>query len=308
MIKNFPSSNDYLIVGEDCVITAVLKLSAIYTRYQNESSKKDIPGISIEDIWSYNSLNINSSLILLHQGLEAFMKSEVCKKSPLLLIDEPYNNWPVSPESKSKDFNSFYQIGGSNLYTVFYAIFSRNRKLTTAIFNLLEKVRITRNETIHSRPNQKIDTKTIVSWCLDCLDLFYNDNNSLMRIREKFKSDPLIRYDNDLSFLFSEVIVFLEKTIGKKRLSKYIGIDLKSRRYHCPNCSSVLAVPENHHKFSFLAPNNPDSTTIKCLICDIVFNVSREDCQQDGCLGNVISTRPNEKLCLTCFKYSINHG
>lgn len=91
MITNLPVSEDFEIVSKQCLTQAFNLLFKVYEHYEGYDyliKKDEIP---IERIWEHNSGTIRTSLILLHQGIETFMKSVICKTSPLLLIEKKKN-------------------------------------------------------------------------------------------------------------------------------------------------------------------------------------------------------------------------
>lgn len=62
-----------------------------------------------------------TAVVLIHQGLEGLMKSEICKKTPLLLIDRKRSDWKTLPDSTDGSFSEMNTIGGDDLLRTFYA-------------------------------------------------------------------------------------------------------------------------------------------------------------------------------------------
>jgi len=303
MIKNIPDSFHFENIGRNCISRAILNIADTYVEYKQNEQEYDLIGLKFEEISTSNYLQINTSIVLLHQGMEAYMKALICKESAFLLIDEPHNNWPVSPDSKDEDFNSMFQIGGIKLITVFSAISSKTKVLSKTHYELFDNMRVLRNEIVHAGPTHKIDVKIILDSALKLLKVF-EKREILNTLRDNFLSNPLIQNNEDRKVTFWKKINALQTIVGKGKLSQHIDFNLKSRRYHCPKCSMIPDHVDDQHKYALLTPNKPTSNLVKCLICGNQHNVIREDCTQVNCPGNVIYTiRENDSLCLTCFNY-----
>ena len=303
MIKNIPDYLHLQSIGRNCISRSILTMTDEYIEYIENVAKYELYGTTFEEFSAWNYLNTSTSIILLHQGMEAYMKALICKDSPFLLIDEPHINWPVSPSSRDKDFNSLFQISGIKLITVFSAIYSRTELLKVDSYKLFDDIRILRNEIVHSDPSNTVETKIILSHALRLLNIFEN-GQVLNAIRDNFFSNPLIQNNEERKITFRDRINSMETIIGKKSLSREIDFNLKARRYHCPDCSKLLNEANDNNKYVLLKPNDPRSTLIECLICGNQYSIVREDCSQLNCPGNVIYiTRENDSLCLTCFNY-----
>ena len=125
MITNLPSSKDFEIVSKQCLTQAFNLLFKVYQDYKEYDEVIEKDEIPIEKIWEHNSGTIRTSLILLHQGIETFMKSVICTTSPLLLIEKKRTDWPSLPSNADKDFDSLYTISGEALLTSFCAVPSK---------------------------------------------------------------------------------------------------------------------------------------------------------------------------------------
>lgn len=87
MITNLPTAKDFEEVTFQCLTQAFNLLFKVYQDYQDydESVQEDV---KMSEIWEHNDGTIRTSAILLHQAVETFMKSVICKTSPLLLIEK----------------------------------------------------------------------------------------------------------------------------------------------------------------------------------------------------------------------------
>ncbi len=88
------------------------------------------------------------------------------------------------------------------------------------------------------------------------------------------------------------------------QVKKFFGIDKKQRIYICPKCkneSSDFKMIEP--RYAVLRPNTPESTYLYCFVCRDSHPVTRDDCEDSECKGNVISDEYGD--CCTC---GVDHG
>ncbi|MFB6456784.1 hypothetical protein ACE38W_16040 [Chitinophaga sp. Hz27] len=304
MITNTPTKSDFEKISKQNLTQAFNLLFAVYQDFLNhddEIIKEEVP---IEDIWKYHHGTIRTSLILLHQAIEGLMKSVICDTSPLLLIDKPRKDWPSFPASDNKDFDSLYTIGGEALMATFYAVptsINRDEKL----IEYIEEIREKRNKAIHGTDIKDISAKYIIENILKTFTIWFGKDAWHKELKKNLLENPLFGYfDADYEIAISyEFLDFALLIIGKKSLSKYMSLDVNKRAYFCPECKN--AVDRDYgtleSKWAFLNPNEPSSTQISCLNCHQTFNVKREDCNTNGCMGNVLCIDTEEMTCLTCF-------
>lgn len=88
MITRLPTYKDFEDVSKQCLTQAFNLLYKVYDEYDEYDDEVIRAEVSLEQIWTHNSGTIRTSLILLHQGIETYMKSAICKTTPLLLIEK----------------------------------------------------------------------------------------------------------------------------------------------------------------------------------------------------------------------------
>ena len=88
MIKNLPTHTDFENVSKQCLTQSFNLLYKVYENYSEYDDDIIREEVSLEQIWEHNLGTIRTSLILLHQGIETYMKSAICKTTPLLLIEK----------------------------------------------------------------------------------------------------------------------------------------------------------------------------------------------------------------------------
>lgn len=307
MIINQPKYKDFEILGIQCLCQSFDMLFKIKENL-NEYFEDEIISEEVKEdsVWKYNKGAIMTSFILLHQGTEALMKSEIAKQSSLLLIENNKADWPTLPESKDKDFDEFQTISGDKLLKTYCAIVD-STKVNKAFVSLFEEIRIIRNKFVHSVPNKVVNYSFIIGKILDSFTFFFGIDKWVDILKKVYVENPLFGYyDYEAEeSLFMKRLDFAKESIGIGKLNKHFSIDLKSRTYYCPRCNSELFgdfSSEVDSKWSFLYPNSGTSTRIKCLVCQKEYEVKRIKCQQDSCKGNVIiNSKGYDELCLTCF-------
>src|SRR5438067_5218349 len=112
MIKNFIEGFEFEKAGIQCICQSINILFQVYI--DSNDILNDIAvdgGVTWDEVWEHNFVSINTSFILLHQGLEAFLKWKVCDESPMLLLDQAKSDWPTLPGSKDVEFSAMHHIG-----------------------------------------------------------------------------------------------------------------------------------------------------------------------------------------------------
>lgn len=307
MITNIPTFKEFEELGIECISKAFEMLYAIGDRYTELSEDLQLENeVTHEDYWQYNNITVRTSLIVLFQGVEYLMKMEVAKESAFLLIDSNRTDWPTLPQNKNKNYDELHTISGENLLSVFCAVVEDKSKLSDFV-SKFENLRLKRNRLVHSTGIKNLEHEYVINQTLYFLSSFYKKDKWISLFRQMFISEPTFgfwEYEVEEAD-FYRILNFVEKTLTKGELNKYLPFDIKSRRYLCPNCTYWL----NKHchdeimpRWSFLKPNAPDSKVIECLICAKEYNIDRTNCKMKDCKGNVVCSQGrNLNQCLTCF-------
>ncbi len=327
MIKNIPKPEDYENVGFECLVQAYKNINQI-------DNGQLIPDVPREDIWQYNTIVLKTSIVLIHQGIEALLKSKISSKSPLLLLVQKRSDWKTLPNSDDIDFTDMYTISGEDLIRTFFAALNED-EIDENFRVHFENVRVIRNKIVHGIGNDEIEPEEVLKLILWTFT-YLNGKGSFWRaLQDKFYDHPgHLVGDPELEFEEVQQYVhldYLEALLGKGELNNHFEIDLKSRRYYCPECTGKDGVlvqkdqegnvvnvdPHPTSKWAFLRPNEPNSTNVFCLVCQNTFEVERIDCKSEEekpCKGNVIYLEEEAdidedtgevfedeaKLCLTC--------
>lgn len=304
MIKNIPSFKEFEDVSKQCLTQSFNLLYKVYEDYYNydEIIREEV---SIDQIWKHNSGTIRTSLILLNQGIETFIKSVICKTSPLLLIEKNRAEWPSLPSRTDKDFDSLYTISGEALLTTFCAV-ENDITISDELIQFIEKIRQKRNKSIHGTNKVSDTAAELLENILKAYTFFFGKDEWFFALKIYNFKNPLFGYF-DSNYEYSLSYSYLDMTLellGKKKLNKYLKVNITSRPYYCPECKRAIENEGDYleSKWAFLKPNKQDSKIIICINCAAEFNVTRKDCEDEKCEGNVIHDYGDERTCLTCFK------
>lgn len=302
MILNLPTHNDFEIVSKQCLTQSFNLLYKVYENYceYDEDVRNEV---SLDQIWEHNSGTIRTSLILLHQGIETYMKSAICKTTPLLLIEKTRTEWPTLPSRMDKEFDSLYTISGEALLTTFCAV--SETSVSQKFIDFIESVRQKRNEAIHGASKISISAKELLDCILNAYTLCFGKDSWFIETRGFNFENPLFGYydwDIEDAVIYKHLDFALD-LLGKKKLNNYLNLDISGRAYFCPECKRTIDGDYGYleSKWAFLKPNKPESNMIHCINCNSEFNIIRENCIEENCKGNVLHEYDYEKKCLTCF-------
>ncbi|SMG15588.1 hypothetical protein [Sphingobacterium psychroaquaticum] len=307
MITGIPNANEYKQIAMECLIQAYNSIVSVDNALTNSTPR--------EKIWEYNQIVLRSGLVLIHQGIEGLLKSEICKTSPLLLIEKKRGDWKTLPESADENFSELYTIGGEDLLRTYYACIGA-KKVHEKFLQLYEEIRVRRNKIVHGIGNEKLTPEYILTLILDTFTYLLGKDSFWEAASSKFYQHPGFQYeDEDVEWedmIHYNKMEHLSFFLGKKTLKKHFSVDITARPYLCPHCTekSEIATKKGakraDSKWAFLHPNDPLGTNLSCIVCQSDFGVLREDCGKDGCKGNVKYLIEDDDdsetyICLTCW-------
>lgn len=298
MIINQPTKNDFENVAKQCLTQA---FNVVYEIDKDLIYVEEVPN---EDVWEYHLGDLSTSLILVHQAIEAFLKARICEQTPLLLIDLKRTDWPSMPNSVDKDFNELFTIGGDSLIRTYCSVVE-TEKVTSEMTEFIEEIRLTRNKIIHGVSREYLDPEYLISSILRTYTYFLSVDSWWLTMRELYINNPLfgIFNNNFEEASLIDKLEYVEEVLEASEFRKHFSLDLKCRRYYCPWCQSSLWEEDRDldTKWAFLTPQKTSEVTeIKCINCQRTNTVIRQDCTEDDCQGNVIFKGENGLHCLTC--------
>ncbi len=302
MITNLPTYDDFEIVAKECFIQAFNLLFKVFDNYEEYNDEVIHDEVKLEELWKYNNGTLRTSIILLHQGIETYLKGVVVRTSPFLLVEQKASDWPTLPKSLDKDYDTLFTIAGENLLHTFCAV--TEIVVTTEMISFIESVRQKRNKAIHGASKLTTTAKDLLQDILQAYTYFFGKDKWFIDLKDFNYQNPLFGYfDWEYEDLMSyKYLDFVESILGIKQLNKYISFNTNGRRYFCPSCKNEIdhKYGDLKSKWAFLNPNSPSSTLIHCINCNKENTVIREECKEEDCKGNVID---EDDICLTCYEY-----
>lgn len=310
MIKEIPNSSEYQNIAIECLVQAYNSIYNVDNTLTSETPR--------DEIWEYNQIVLRTSIVLIHQGIEGLLKSEICKKSPLLLIDKKRSEWKTIPNGPDESFSSLNTIGGDDLLRTFYACIDL-KNVHEDFLQHYEEIRIKRNQIVHGTGAEKLTPEYALILIIKSFTYLLGKDSFWDAVLNKFYSHPgfvhedsAIEWEDSNQYMRME---YLNTFLGKNELKKHFSIDLKARPYICPFCTEKAeeiteeGISHPTSKWAFLNPNTPESNMLSCIICQTDFGVIREDCIQEGCKGNVKHLIDDEEeeiwICLTCWNEEV---
>lgn len=304
MITNVPKSDDFKKVAGQCLTQSLNLLFNIYNNYYqaDESIHEEV---ELKDVWKHNYGTLRTCIILLHQGIETFLKSEVCKTSPLLLIEKKRQDWPTLPNRQDQEFDSLYTISGEALLATFCAV-PKSIVIDEKHIKFIEEIRKLRNKAIHGVDNLEISASKMMENILLAFTYFFGKSEWFHYPKAFNFENPLFGYfdwDYEDAIIYEYLDMGLN-LLGRKGLNRHLKVSITGRPYFCPACKRAIEDEGDslESKWAFLKPNKPSSTNIHCVNCNAEFKVERVDCKGNECKGNVIQNWEGEKTCLICFE------
>lgn len=218
MITNIPEHEDFEKVAKECLIQALELFFVIYSNYKQYDDANKQEEVPLNVVWEHNKPTVRTSIILLHQGIETYMKSVIVKSSPYLLLEQKRTDWPSLPESKDINYSAMYTYAGQNLLHTFCTV--NNSKLTAKEIKFIEDIRQNRNKAIHGAENILSNPSIVILDVLKAYTFFFGKDQWFNDIKVWNQSNPIFGYydwdfESRQSYKFLD---FLDVTIGTKQL------------------------------------------------------------------------------------------
>lgn len=238
-------------------------------------------------------------MAIAQQGVEFIIKGKIAEVSPFLLIADPPSKWPTPYGESEVDFSALRTIDAQDLVKVHDTFASR--KLDAAFVERFNDLRERRNKIMHSvYTGFSVHAAEVIDALLFMhRSLFPGEAwSSLRRAFLESAPDKELGADEFVVNIVAWELHLVLDLLSPAKVRQYFGISKKQRRYVCPGCYSMANTDNGFkHKLAVLQPASSTSTSLYCIACGDTCTVTREACERDGCLGNVIG--PDES-CLTC--------
>jgi len=280
---DFKSSGiDFLNLAWDTLISLSTKLKDaeyFYNVYYSDENEEVIDQLSSEQYWKQAQRPLSTALSLIQQGTEF-------------------------PHERNIRFSEFKTIDAQDLVKVYNTV--STDRLPDNFRQRFEDLRSKRNIIMHTvDPELYIKTKELFVEIIEICH-YLIEPNSWIKIRGQFIQNvpESVLYSPETREFYNWLALEINLVIDlltPSENNKYFNFNKKTRRYFCPSCYSGFREDyedEQIPRLAQLIPNEPTSNTIYCLVCNESYEVLREDCTAEDCLGNVID--PDDGTCLTC--------
>lgn len=302
MIKNKPDAHEFKSLSIQYLaqsIDHILKTEIALSYHGNWQVDE------FEEEWESRQGILGNSLIMLFLSIENYIKYKVCLVNPLLLLAGEPSRWGVAVEEK--DFEEIFIHQFDDLLVIYQEISSE--KLPLDINSRLQDLRRKRNKYTHGLHRELLGPKYI----LQSLVVFLSGLWDSSWVRD-FKSVMIAERlygmfdEEEENIQLIQYYLLFEKYLSSKEFCSLIGMPVDGRRYLCPYCSDNLdetGTALAYADYAKLTPNKPDSTNIKCWVCEHEIEIERRSCCGSNCKGNVIFADETQyghysNSCLTC--------
>ncbi len=301
MIKNIPTSEDFITTGLSLLNIAWDNLMGILTQLENAKSDDEVGGKQVDAFWESSKIMLSSSLVIVQHGFELIIKGKILGISPYILIARDPKNWPKKCDTVIKDFSDFQTIESQYLIKVYNAV--SDSPFPKPLIKPFDRLRKTRNIIMHT-----IDKKLPIEFEKMIIDIllinkYLSPNPTWIKNRENYLNNCALQnlYDGYPCYglLIYEFVLILD-ILKPKQMEDFFCFNKNQRRYVCVSCQGELRHSlniEHETKTAILKPNEPTSTNIFCFICGN-HDVIRKKCENKTCKGNVILVE--DHVCCTC--------
>lgn len=240
---------------------------------------------------------------LLQQGSEFLVKAAIADVSPYLLVAGSAQSWPRRCDTEDTPFSAFRTPDSEDLIRIHNTV--ATSRFSESFVQQFTQMRKVRNTVFHSVDrNLRFTEKDILSSILTVTTELQGPC-TWMESRDKYlESTPSAAFATEgHGFVLVREFSLLIELLGHSDLIRHFGFNKKQRRYLCPTCKMECreAFPDLEPRTALLKPNTPSSTSIYCVVCRTTTPVSRDNCPNSECIGNVINqSEYSDQECLTC--------
>lgn len=252
-----------------------------------------------DEYWLAARRRLTTSLVVLQQGVEFLLKGKIAGISPFLLLADPPPKWPSTSSEEPISFSQFRTVDSQDLLKILGTF--GDEPVCDSFVSSFNDLREKRNTIMHSvDKNLTVHVADVVSSHLYMFSVLLPDEH-WPKTRIQFLEEAPEALLGAIDYLTNRVCLEMSLVIdllSPALVNQYFNLDKKQRKYFCPACYfSANHDIDFEFKLAELKPKGPDSTTLYCAACNTTHTVERNDCNQDDCPGNVLSS---DGQCLTC--------
>ncbi|EIM25232.1 hypothetical protein MicloDRAFT_00059540 [Microvirga lotononidis] len=300
MIIDLPTSAYYPERSENLLHLAASMCFELV--HQTESWGYEHDEETLEAYWQRTQPTLSNALTLVQQAQEMGLKGRIASVSPYLLISKEPRDWPRGSDKQDLPFSTFRTVDAGDLPKIHDTVCLP--RLTEEQKALFEEIRSHRNIIVHHGSSQPLTAGDVLRYILRTFTWLHLGNNWFAKRDDYLSDDPLATlYSNDhvpSKLMFEFEALFSE--LSPQDFQSIFGANKRQRWYLCPHCQSNSGDADvSDIETAQLVPNLPTSTNIHCIVCDQDHFVSRQDCSDINCKGNVIAKSSyGDDFCLTC--------
>lgn len=306
MITNIPTAADFYISGKELLDFAWDTIADLLTNLDDANEYLDAESEEISmAYWLAAKRRLTTALAITQQGIEFIIKGKIASISPYILIANTPQTWPSPYDKNDLEFSQFRTLDAQDLIKVHDTV--APIPFEAEFINLFNSLREKRNSIIHSIDNNlNIHVIEVVDSLLYMHKILF-PNETWGQVRLDFlQKSPLTQLDGVIDYVTNRVcweIFLVSKLLPPAKVKSYFGVDKKQRPYFCPKCyrNANHDAGDFEYRLAVLKPKGSESTQVFCPVCNLGYEVVREDCEIEStkeCPGNVISYEYG--LCLTC--------
>lgn len=298
MITNIPKSDDFTTLSVQYLaqsIDLILNTELAFGDYFLNS--EDIT----DELWEYHQGTLGNSLIMLFLSIENYLKSEICKVSPLLLLGQKPSEWNV--KNADKDFEDLYLHQFDDLLVIYQELLGEN--LGEDLKQDFEELRKKRNKCTHGVLRELLLPSYILEIMHSFLSQIWKDN-WLIEFRHVLLVEDIYGVDSEAceNLKILKYYKLFEKYFNKTAFNELIRMPNKGRRFTCPSCEFNRQEAGSIFDVEY-ALITPGQDVITCYLCQGEFEFTRRDCVSDTCKSDVIFTIDDgcelgQDVCLSC--------
>jgi hypothetical protein len=326
MILDVPSGDDFRLSADDLLNLAwdnatTLLLDRVEAagliRLLREDSESTA-GFILEgdnDYWRAAMPSLSSSLSLVQQAVEFFLKGTIVDISPYLLIADEPRHWPAGCSTQDVAFSSFRTLDAQDLPRVHDTV-AANR-LPATFSQWYEDMRTRRNRIMHTVATSiELRDRDIIQAVLETSEMFagpqvwVNLRKAYLneRVPRRYSEQAVAPDDSHFAYALQDLqreTMTVIQMLTPSLAFRFFGFPKKQRRYLCLHCLSVRQEEyffeyKNEEEFylntAVLVEPNPKCDRVHCVICGGTYRVVRQECNEEGCPSNVVDA--HNGLCL----------
>jgi hypothetical protein len=318
MITDVPSSIDFQNAGSnllnlawDSTISLLIDRRDLYEIGKTSQVT--------ELYWRAAQPILSSSLSLVQQGVEFFLKGKIAKVSPYLLIIGSLSNFPKNSHKQSTSFSDFRTIDAQDLIRVHDTV--SETRVSDSFCQWYDELRRLRNKLMHT-----VDKTTVINdkdvlihimeacdYCIESRSWIDVRSQYLMKSPDEYLFQDIPISDDEriayhLEQLQSEIMTVIEY-LEPQHAKRFFGFQKKEQRYLCLHC---LSVRQGEFDFEFSDSQKTLLHTaqivdsglspldiVYCIFCEGYYRIKKEKCK--NCGHEIVDA--HNGLCLSCTEF-----